>query len=252
MKQHVTYRAKATVNDHVLTDAKNAGKHLATVLVAALLLTALTPLGNLALAQTQGAGIYTCVDARGRKLNSDRPIPECNDREQKVLNPSGTIREKLGPTLTAQERAAVEAKEKLALEELARRDEEKRRDRALLLRYPNKAVHDAERAEAVAQITVVKNAALNRVEELNRQRKTIDIEMEFYKKDPTKAPSSLKRQVEDVAQSLAVQARFIGDQEGETKRVNVRFDEELARLKALWPQLATAAPVSKTAASKAR
>ena len=238
--------------DDFLTDPQPASSCTAGILVAAFLLAGFVPLGNSALAQTQAAGIYTCVDARGRKLNSDRPIPECNDREQKVLNPSGTIREKLGPTLTAQERAAVEAREKLAQEELARRDEEKRRDRALLLRYPNKAVHDAERAEAVAQITVVKNAALNRVEELNRQRKTIDVEMEFYKKDPSKAPSSLKRQIDDVAQSLAVQARFIGDQEGEVKRVNVRFDEELARLKGLWPQLATAGPVPKPAASKTR
>ncbi len=221
-------------------------------MAAALLLAVGVPPGNLALAQTQGAGVYTCVDARGRKLNSDRPIPECIDREQKVLNPSGTVREKLGPTLTAQERAAVEAKEKLAQEEQARRNEEKRRDRALLLRYPNKTLHDAERAEAVAQINVVKSAALNRIEELNKQRKTVDVEMEFYKKDPTKAPLSLKRQVDDLIQSLAVQARFIADQDGETKRVNARFDEELARLRGLWPQLAVAAPSAKPAASKAR
>lgn len=221
-------------------------------MAAALLLAGWVPPGNLALAQTQGAGVYTCVDARGRKLNSDRPIPECIDREQKVLNPSGTVREKLGPTLTAQERAAVEAKEKLAQEEQARLNEEKRRDRALLLRYPNKTVHDAERSEAVAQINVVKSAALNRIEELNKQRKTVDVEMEFYKKDPTKAPLSLKRQVDDLVQSLAVQARFIADQDGETKRVNARFDEELARLRGLWPQLAVAASSAKPAASKAR
>jgi len=202
-------------------------------------------------AQAPVQGIYTCVDAKGRKLTSDRPIPECTDREQKVLNPSGTVKAKVGPNLTAQERAEVEAKEKLALEERARKDEEKRRDRALLLRYPNKTVHDNERAEAVAQIGVVKKAALTRVEELNRQRTAINAEMEFYKKDPAKAPPSLRRQVDDVTQSLAVQARFIADQDGEINRVNARFDDELARLKQLWsPQAATqatsATPVAKT------
>ena len=207
--------------------------------------------------QTLSAGIYACVDAKGRKLTSDRPIPECNDREQQVLNPSGTVRSKVGPTLTAQERAAFEAKEKLAAEEGARRDEEKRRDKALLLRYPNKALHDAERAEAVAQIIVVKKAALNRIDELTRQRATIGVEMEFYKKDASKAPSSLRRQVDDVAQSLAVQGRFVTDQDGEISRVNARFDEELARLKQLWPQQAGAttpsspAPTSATATKAA-
>ena len=241
---------KAKLRPLVFPAVSGAGKTAVRWMAAALLLASLEPLSNVALAQTQGVGVYSCVDARGRKLNSDRPIPECNDREQRVLNPSGTVREKLGPTLTAQERAAVEAKEKLAQEEQARREEEKRRDRALLLRYPNRGLHDAERAEAVAQINVVKNAALNRVEELNRQRKLIDVEMEFYKKDPNKAPFSLKRQIDDVTQSLAVQARFIADQEGETKRVVVRFDEELARLKALWPQLAATTPSAKSEAAK--
>ena len=104
-------------------------------------------------------GVYTCVDAKGRKLTADRPIPECTDREQKVLNPSGTVKLRVGPTLTAQERAEQEQKEKRELEERSRVADEKRRDRALLTRYPNKAVHDKERAEALAQITAVIQAA---------------------------------------------------------------------------------------------
>jgi type I site-specific restriction endonuclease len=178
--------------------------------------------------------IYTCVDARGRKLTSDRPIAECTDREQKVLNPSGTLKAKVGPTLTMQERAQLEAREKAELEEQARLNEEKRRDRALLTRYPSKAVHDSERAQALAQIGVVRQASVNRVEELQRQRKILADEMEFYKKDPNKAPPSLRRQVDEVAHSLSVQARFIADQDAELQRVNTRFEEELARLNQLW------------------
>jgi hypothetical protein len=33
---------------------------------------------------------YTCVDRKGNKRSSDRPIPECNDREQRVLNKDGS------------------------------------------------------------------------------------------------------------------------------------------------------------------
>ena len=65
-------------------------------------------------------------------------------------------------------------------------------------------------------------------------RKRIDDELEFYKRDPTKAPDSLRRKIEDNARSVAVQNRFIGEQEDEKKRVNARFDEEQARLKPLW------------------
>ncbi len=192
----------------------------------------LTSMG--AVAQTPVNGIYTCVDSKGRKLTSDRPIAECADREQKVLSSSGTVKGKLGPTLSAQERADLEDQEKVVAQEAARKNEEKRRDRALLSRYPTKAVHDTERAEALKQISVVKGAAAHRVEELKRQAKVLDEEMEFYKKDPTKAPQRLRRQVDESLESMAVQARFIVDQDAEIKRVNARFDEELQRLKSLW------------------
>ncbi|WP_342619694.1 DUF4124 domain-containing protein [Rhodoferax sp. GW822-FHT02A01] len=179
-------------------------------------------------------GIYTCVDAQGRKLTSDRPIPECLDREQKVLNPSGTVKQKVGPSLTAAERAQQEAREKQQLEEQNRLAEEHRRDRALLIRYPSKAVHDKERAEALAQIDVVSKAADLRLNELAAQRKKLDDEMEFYKKDPSKAPMYLKRQVEDNKHSVEVQKQFIAEQESESRRVNERFDLELTRLRQLW------------------
>ena len=186
-------------------------------------------------------GVYTCTDAKGRKLTADRPIAECTDREQKILNPSGTVKAKVGPSLTAQEKADLELKDKRDAEERNRAAEEKRRDRALLTRYPNKGVHDQERAEALSQIEAVVRAASTRLKELDRQRASIDEEMEFYKKDPTRAPAYLRRQQDENAQSQAVQRRFIAEQEGETRRVNARFDDELGRLKALWAQMAPAA-----------
>lgn len=199
------------------------------------------PVGAQATAPVTGA-VYTCVDAKGRKLTADRPIVDCIDREQKILNPSGTVRAKVGPSLTAKELADIEAKEKREAEERNRTAEEKRRDRALLTRYPSKAVHDQERADALAQIAVVVKAASNRLDELGKQRRSIDEEMEFYKKDPTKAPAYVRRQLEENTQSQAVQRRFIGEQEAEAKRVNERFDDELGRLRQLW---AAAAAVPK-------
>lgn len=199
----------------------------------------LTALPTWAPAQTPAAnnavqGIYTCIDSKGRRLTADRPITECADREQRVLNPSGTVKTKLAPQLTAQERAELEAKEKAKEEEQARLSEEKRRDRALIVRYPKKAVHDNERAEALAKIALVRHSAEVRAEDLQQQQNVLAQEMEFYKKDPSKIPASLQRQVEEISQNLASQARFMAEQDNETKRVNARFDEELVRLKQLW------------------
>jgi Domain of unknown function (DUF4124) len=194
------------------------------------------------------AQIYTCVDVKGRKLTSDRPIPECADREQKELNSSGTVKRTVKPVMTAEEQRVFDEKEKQATEDRLRLNEEKRKDRALLTRYPNRPVHDKERADALAQVDEVMKAATKRIGELAAQRKEIDTELEFYKKTPTKIPLSLKRQIEDNDASVAVQKRFIVDQEAEKKRTNARFDDELVRLKTLW--LLTAAPAAAAAPKK--
>jgi hypothetical protein len=181
-----------------------------------------------------GPGIYSCTDARGRTITADRPIPDCIDREQRELSPSGTTRRRIEPTYTAREQAERDERERQAQLQAARLLEERRRERALLIRYPNAVAHDRERAEALVQIDVVIQAARKRLSELAEDRKKVDDELEFYVKDLSKAPDSLRRKVEDSARSAAVQNRFIGEQEDEKKRVNARFDEERARLKPLW------------------
>jgi hypothetical protein len=178
--------------------------------------------------------IYTCIDAKGRKLTSDRKIPECSDREQKILNPSGTVKARIGPNLTAQERSEIETTAKTVQQERARLEEEKKRDRALLVRYPNEALHQKERAESLRQVMLVRQAAVARVTELLAERSKIDDEMAFYAKDPSKAPLKLRQQSEAVMQALAAQGRFLADKDNEMARTNARFDEELLRLKPLW------------------
>ena len=179
--------------------------------------------------------IYTCVDGKGRKLTADRPIAECLDRTQLELGRSGLVRRQIGPSLTAYEEAAQNEKEKRASEVRAREAEGKRRDQALLLRYPARAVHEKERATALAQIDVVIQASSKRTGELADKRKTSASEMEFYAKDPSKAPAALKQRLEDSESSLSAQQHFIADQAQEKRRVNQRFDDELERLKQLWP-----------------
>lgn len=179
-------------------------------------------------------GIYTCTDANGRKLRSDRPIEACLDREQKVLNPSGTVRARVAPEPTAEQRAEQEARRKAEVEEQARALDEKRRDRALLARYGSREVHDKERAASLAQFALVVQAANKRIESLREDRKKIDRELEFYQGDPKKAPPQLRRQIDYVEQGLDAQQRFIQHQQTEQQRVIARFDAELARLQELW------------------
>ncbi len=209
------------------------------------LIAALAWLGGVA-AHAQPAAapsaIYSCTDSRGRNITADRPIADCIDREQRELNSSGTTRRKIEPTYTAREQAEREERARQAQLQASRQTEERRRERALLMRYPSASAHDRERAEALVQIDAVIKAARQRLGELSDERKKIDDELEFYKGDVSKAPSSVRRKLEDNAQSSAVQNRFIGEQADEKRRVNARFDEERARLRQLWTAEAGGAP----------
>ena len=178
--------------------------------------------------------IYTCVDSKGRTITADRPIPECADRSQREMTPSGVLKRNLGPALTDHEQAAQDEKDRRLAEKRAREAEDKRRDRALLQRYPARPAHDQERAAALVQVDgVIKESNKRRVELLD-QRRVIANDFEFYVKDPSRAPASLKRRLEENEKNLSGQQKFIGDQEQEKRRVNQRFDAELARLTQLW------------------
>ena len=155
---------------------------VATWLVLALLLG--LSINPPAVAQTSAApatGIYTCVDNQGRRLTSDRPINDCSSREQKVLNRDGSLQRVLPPTLTAEERADREATERKAELQRAAQADAVRRDRNLLVRFPNEAAHRKSREAALDTVRLATRATEKRLKELSAERKPLVEEAEFYK-----------------------------------------------------------------------
>lgn len=184
------------------------------------------------------AAIFTCVDAQGRRITSDRPIAACMDREQRELSSSGSVKRVIPPEPTAEERATLDAKRKADAEQTARQAEEKRKERALLSRYPNEAAHQRERAKALESVDVVEHTIQKRIEELVKLRAGLDDEMAFYAKDPAKAPPLLKRKIKDNESLVSAQQNALKQQGAERQRVNERFDAELEQLRRLWTQAA--------------
>ena len=181
-----------------------------------------------------GGSIYTCVDASGRRITSDRPIAACIDREQRELGPTGTVRRIIGPSLTEHEKAARSAQLRKEEEERIRVADERRRERVLVARYPDRAAHDAERAAALEMVDSVTALAFKRIQDLKEARKTLNSEMEFYKKNPAKAPMKLQRQIAANEAEIDEQQRFISSQGKEKLRIHKRFDAELEQLRHLW------------------
>lgn len=185
-----------------------------------------------ACARAASAEIYTCVDANGKRLTSDRPIPECNDREQRMLNRDGSLKSVRPPTMTAEERAEAEARERRAAEARLAQAENVRRDRNLMQRYPNEAAHQKARQDALANVRQANERAWARFDELIKERKPLNDEAEFYAKRGL--PANLRAQIEANDTSLAAVTDALKVQQAEMGRVNRQFDAELERLRRLW------------------
>lgn len=179
-----------------------------------------------------GRGIYTCTTADGRKLTSDRPIPECTSREQRVLNPDGSQRTTLPPYLSPEERAVKEAADRRAAAERIAQQDAVRRDRTLMLRFPNEASHQRARNAALDDTNKAMRISERRIKDLNTERKPLLDEAEFYKGKPL--PGKLKQSLDANDASIEAQQVLIENQKAEVVRINARFDAELARLKKLW------------------
>jgi hypothetical protein len=220
-----------------------------------------------AAAQAPGAGsasggIYTCTDDHGRKLTSDRPIADCNAKEQRILNKDGSLKAVHPPTLTVDERAEAEARERKAVEARAAQADAVRRDRNLIVRYRTEESHNAARAAALDTVRAAMKITEARLGDLARERKPLEDEAEFYKGKPL--PTRLRTQIDANDAAVEAQRDSAQTQAAELDRVNRLYDAELARLRRLWagalpgslgplPQSVTPlAPMAKAAAAPAR
>lgn len=186
-----------------------------------------------------GPGIYTCFDQNNRRLTSDRPIPECVNREQRVLNRDGSVQRVIPPTLTAEERAEQDAREQRRLAERRAQQDLIRRDRGLLQRFPNEAMHHRMRVDALNDVRAALARSEQRLAALAAERKPLIDETEFYV--GRSLPPRLKQQLDANDAAVEAQRVLLYNQQLEIARINATFDAELARLRKLW---AGAAPGS--------
>lgn len=181
---------------------------------------------------TGAAPIYSCIDAQGRRLSADRPIPECLSQEQRLLNRDATLKAVVPPAQSPEEKARQEAAKRQAEQQRLAREAEARRDRALLARYPDQATHDEARRRAQEPVAKQIEAAQRRLAELEVDTQALAREREALGSRPM--PQALRARVAANEGAVEAQRTILRDQEAERERLSLQFDAELARLRALW------------------
>jgi Domain of unknown function (DUF4124) len=177
-------------------------------------------------------GIYTCTDANGKRLTSDRPIVNCIDRDQRVLNSDGSVKQTITRTLTTEERAEKEARDREASSQQITRQDAVRRDRNLMVRFPNEAAHLRAREAALDGVRKSMKTSESRLALLAAERQPLNDETEFYV--GRQMPAKLKRLLDANDAATEAQRALMTEQQSEVSRINTLYDTELVRLKQLW------------------
>lgn len=181
-------------------------------------------------------GIYTCVDANGRRLVSDRPIPDCLDRVQKELGSSGVVKRQIVPS-THQSTQESPPINKVASDPGKDKTlREQRQQRALLDRYSSEAIHNEERKRALQTIDQSIAQTQQQLSERSATSKELMGQVVALKSKSQPLPRTLQMSVDETNQSIALLKGVLDERQQERSRTNERFDEELALLRKLWAQ----------------
>lgn len=202
---------------------------LATAAVAGLMASAT------AQTQTPPVQIYSCEDAQGRTISSDRPIADCARREMRVLNRDGSLRKVIPPPLTRDQRKAAERAALERQDELARLRARQARDRSLLITFEDEASLEAMRSRQVAEVDSEIEMATKRILTLDRELKTAQGEAARFQTDNQgrNLPFAFQQRITDAANAILAEDSLIRDRQNERDRINERFDEDAARLRVL-------------------
>ena len=182
------------------------------------------------------AEMFKWVDAQGRVQYTDRLPAEAVNRGNVQLSRQGVAKSVTDPSLTAEQRRAIE--DRLAREREADKQVKERQhlENALLASYTSEDDIEIARKRNLALIGASIQASESRIKTL--QRRVVDLEKEklFYEKKVF--PERLKRELVAVQAEIPRQSTIIAQKNQEALSINQRFDEQRAQYVELRGRLA--------------
>ena len=182
---------------------------------------------------------YVCTTSSGHTISGDLPPPECKDREVRVLNPDGSVKQVIPAPLTREGRKKREEEESKRRQEEESERKQTQQDRSLLEAYGSVEEIDAARDRAIAGQQSLIERANSRLKQYEREKKRLDDEAEFYTKH--EQPAQLKEQFETNAALTRQQEKARAAAEHEIEQIKDQFNARKKRYLELEQMAAEAA-----------
>lgn len=182
-------------------------------------------------AVAQGRITYCCTGDGGRQVCSDLLPQACYGKAYREINSRGVTIRRVDAPLTAEQRALKEAEAQKAKEEEIRRQEQDRRNRALLATYATEQDIDYVRDRAIADVQRNIKTSQEKLDELAKRKQQLDGEAEFYKKKAM--PQQLQAQIRDVEGEIKAQQGAVEGRQKEIEALKARYEDEKQRYREL-------------------
>lgn len=192
-----------------------------------MLLCAVSPSMVMAQRSYPPGSVFMCHISSERVLSSDRPIPECMEKEQRVFGPNGLVIDIIPPAseLRAREQRLAQQKE----EEQLRAAIAGRKDHLLFI-YPDAAAHDAKRQQDLEPLHNKLNASNEQIDFLEQQLS----ELKEARAAQTPSLNYTKEREEKLRNDLSVQQHIVTTLRQQIEFLNKKYDEEKKFLSEYW------------------
>ncbi|CAN5161861.1 hypothetical protein BH09PSE6_BH09PSE6_05860 [soil metagenome] len=177
---------------------------------------------------------FSCKDASGHVLTSDKFIPECADREQREYNANGTLKRVIEAPLTPDQRRQREAADKRKQADDLAALERRRLDRVLLTSYSSVAGIDSARERALGEPMSGIAKSNERLATLKKERQSLQNDTEFYKNRAL--PPELEARIKDNEAQQLYEQGLVDRRNAEIVRINERYNADKTRFLELTNQ----------------
>ncbi|MGE0804895.1 MAG: hypothetical protein AB7L76_05035 [Burkholderiaceae bacterium] len=216
-------------------------RRFAALALSAGLLWICAPAAYAAGEQRAPRALYSCQDANGRTLASDRPIPECAARTVRELRPDGIVQREVPPPPTAEELRRREAEERARQIATREQRQARARDHALLQAYADMDALDAARQRRLAAIDDEIIAARKRLGDLQEAHKPLHAQAGGKLES---LPPPQRQRLSDLTNAIVAEEAFVARRSAERQQAAAQFDDDAARLRQLLGDRSLLTPVS--------
>lgn len=175
------------------------------------------------------ADIYTCKDANGRTITSDRPIPECADRSMFVRqNPAQSQREIPRPKTAEERRKAEEEHEKQKIADQLE-DQRKRDELYLLANFKSESDIEMTRQKALEVVKEKIRVGSEQLKAVDHLLSELQAEQRNGATKSAAENANLQSRASQLVLSIKNSRESVARYEVEKNLINTQYDDILSR-----------------------